>query len=172
MEPVPSNPIVHAVIEIPMGSQNKYEHDEKTGLFRLDRVLYSPVHYPADYGYIPATLAEDGDPLDILVLITVPTFSGCLVPARIIGAMAMEDDKGRDTKILAVCDVDPRFAHVQSLEQAGQHTLREVEHFFTVYKDLEGKSSHTLGWRGLEFAVEELARAREAHDRSRSKQSQ
>lgn len=169
MEASPQNPIVDALIEIPMGSQNKYEHDKESGHFRLDRVLYSPVHYPADYGYIPGTLAEDGDPLDILVLITVPTFTGCIVPARIVGAMAMEDDKGRDTKMLAVCDVDPRFSHVQSMEQVGQHTLREIEHFFSVYKDLEGKASHTLGWQGLEFAVQELARARQAYGRSREK---
>lgn len=167
MESVLTNPRVNAFIEIPMGSQNKYEHDKVTGLIRLDRVLYSPIHYPADYGYVPETLAGDGDPLDILVLITVPTFPGCLVPSRVIGAMAMEDDKGQDTKLLAVCEVDPRFDHVTSLGHVGSHTLREIEHFFSVYKDLEGKSAHILGWRGLEFAVEELDKAREGY-RNRS----
>lgn len=166
MQNVPANPLVDALIEIPMGSQNKYEHDKATGRFRLDRVLYSPIHYPADYGYVPETLAEDGDPLDILVLITVPTFPGCVVPARMVGAMAMEDDKGRDTKLLAVCSVDPRFEEVTSLDHVGHHTLREVEHFFSVYKSLEGKESRTLGWQGLEFAIEELAKAREAYRNS------
>ncbi|MGE5591346.1 MAG: inorganic diphosphatase [Bacillota bacterium] len=156
-------PVVDALIEIPMGSQNKYEHDKESGYFRLDRVLYSPIHYPADYGYVPQTLAEDGDPLDILVMITVPTFPGCVVPARVVGAMLMEDDKGRDTKLLAVCNVDPRFEHVSSLDHLGNHTLREVEHFFSVYKSLEGKPTHTHGWRGLEFAVEELERTRQAY---------
>ena len=168
MPTVLANPLVDAIIEIPMGSQNKYEHDKKSGRFRLDRVLYSPIHYPADYGYIPETLAEDGDPLDILVLITVPTFPGCVVPARVVGAMAMEDDKGLDTKLLAVCSVDPRFEHVTSLGHVGHHTLREVEHFFSVYKSLEGKTTHTHGWRGLEFAVAELAKARDAYRRSTS----
>lgn len=154
---------VDAFIEIPMGSQLKLEHDKATGHIRLNRVLYSPVHYPGDYGYIPETLAEDGDPIDILVLISVPTFSGCIVPARIIGAMSMEDENGPDTKLLAVCSVDPRFDEVRSMSTVGQHALREVEHFFSVYKSLEGKEVRTLGWRELDFALEELARSRERY---------
>ena len=97
--------LVEAVIEIPKGAQNKYEFDSARGVFRLDRVLYSPVHFPADYGFIPETLAEDGDPLDILVLVSMPTFPGCLVPARVIGALTMEDDKGVDTGCLRLSHV-------------------------------------------------------------------
>lgn len=152
--------LVEAFIEIPKGSQNKYEYDKDRGVFRLDRVLYSPVHYPADYGFIAGTLAEDGDPLDILVLISVPTFPGCVVPARVIGALSMEDDKGTDTKILAVADCDPRYRSIARLEDLAPHTIREIEYFFTIYKDLEGKKTTTAGWRSTEWAIEEIERAR------------
>ncbi len=113
---------VDAMIEIPRGSRNKYEWDHKRGAFRLDRVLYSSVHYPADYGFIPGTLAEDGDPLDILVLVQEPSFTGCLIEARPIGMLEMADDKGRDLKVLAVPAVDPRFAEIDDLA----HTLLAI----------------------------------------------
>jgi len=153
---------VEAIIEIPKGTQNKYEYDHDTGFFRLDRVLYSPMHYPADYGYIRETLAEDGDPLDILVLLSAATFPGCLVPARVIGALTMEDECGADTKLLAVATVDPRYDMVQELRHLSPHSIREMEYFFTIYKDLEGKKSTVSGWRDREFAGEILSTARKA----------
>jgi inorganic pyrophosphatase len=137
---------VSAFIEIPRGSRNKYEYDEATRSFRLDRVLYSSVHYPTDYGFIPNTLAEDGDHLDILVVVHEPTFPGCLVPARVLGGLDMADEKGSDFKVLAVPTVDPRFAHVETLGQLGGHWLREIETFFATYKLLEPKQTEVLGW--------------------------
>jgi inorganic pyrophosphatase len=145
--------IVDAFIEIPTGSQNKYEFDKEKGVFRLDRVLFSPMHYPTEYGYLESTLAEDGDPLDILVLATFPTFPGCVIKSRVIGVLLMSDDKGQDEKLLAVPVDDPRWNHVTSLEHVSPHVLKEIEHFFKVYKDLENKQTHIIGWRDAEFAA-------------------
>ncbi|GIP32357.1 inorganic diphosphatase [Paenibacillus sp. J2TS4] len=147
------NLVVDAFIEIPTGSQNKYEFDEEKGAFVLDRVLYSPMHYPAEYGYLKNTLALDGDPLDILVLTSFPTFPGCVIESRVIGVLIMADDKGPDEKLLAVPVNDPRFAEVNSLEDVPQHTLKEISHFFQVYKDLENKTSTIEGWRDADFAA-------------------
>lgn len=147
-----SNLVVEALIEIPAGSQNKYEYDKEKGRFVLDRVLYSPMHYPTEYGYLEGTLAEDGDPLDILVLTTFPTFPGCVIEARVIGALVMSDDKGQDEKLLAVPVNDPRWNHVNSLEDVSPHTLKEIAHFFEVYKDLENKKTVIEGWKDAEFA--------------------
>lgn len=141
--------IVDAFIEIPKGSQNKYEFDKEKNVFRLDRVLYSPVHYPTEYGYIEKTLAEDGDPLDILVLATLPTFPGCVIESRVIGVLIMADDKGQDEKLLGVPTKDPRFKEVHSLEDIPPHILKEISHFFQVYKDLENKVTKIEGWKGL-----------------------
>lgn len=152
--------VVDAFIEIPKGYQNKYEYDDEHGVFRLDRVLYTSMHYPTDYGHIPNTLSEDGDPLDILVLVSFPTFPGCIVPARIVGMLNMEDDKGIDTKILGVCAVDPRFDKILELEDVQAHYRREIEHFFAVYKDLENKKTIMGGWQGREAAVAEVEKAR------------
>lgn len=148
--------IVNTVVEIPYGSSNKYEYDARLGLFRLDRVLYSPVHYPADYGFIPSTLAKDGDPLDILILISQPTFPGCLVEARPVGMLDMVDDKGVDEKILAVAHGDPRYQRIEELSSVEPHVLKEIEHFFKVYKDLEGRTSLTSGWLGRAAAHERI----------------
>lgn len=138
--------VVTAVIEIPRGARNKYELDKESGLFRLDRVLYSAVHYPGDYGLIPRTLHEDNDPLDVLVLIKEPTFTGCLIDVRPIGVLKMLDKGEPDDKILAVpCD-DPAHGEYFDIADIPQHTLREIEHFFAVYKDLEGKRVEILGW--------------------------
>ena len=147
-----TNRIVDAFIEIPTGSQNKYEYDKEEGVFRLDRVLYSPMHYPAEYGYLKNTLAEDGDPLDILVLTTFPTFPGCVIRSRVIGVLIMSDDKGQDEKLLAVPVDDPRFNEVNTLDDVPSHILREIEHFFKVYKDLENKQTQIIGWEGVEKA--------------------
>lgn len=145
--------IVDAFIEIPTGSQNKYEFDKETGTFRLDRVLFSPMHYPTEYGYLDHTLALDGDPLDILVLTTFPTFPGCVISSRVIGVLVMSDDKGQDEKLLAVPVDDPRWNGVNSLEDIQPHILKEIEHFFKVYKDLENKLTKIDGWEGPEKAA-------------------
>lgn len=137
---------VLALIEIPRGSRNKYEMDHETGKLRLDRVLYSSVHYPADYGFIVETLGEDGDPLDVLVIVQEPTFPGCLVPARAVGGLDMHDEKGSDFKVVAVPLGDPRYAHVTSLADLGDHWSKEIETFFATYKQLEQKTTEVLGW--------------------------
>jgi inorganic pyrophosphatase len=155
--------IVTAVIEIPAGSQNKYEYDHVSHRLRLDRVLYSPFHYPADYGFVPETLAEDGDPVDIIVLLSQPTFPGCELRARPLGLLEMEDDKGVDDKILAVAQDDPRYDGVTDLEHLSPHTLREIAHFFESYKELEGKQVKVDRWLGREAAERALTAARERH---------
>jgi inorganic pyrophosphatase len=127
------------IIEFPKGSKNKYELDKETGLLRLDRVLYSAVHYPADYGFIPRTFCDDGDPLDVLVLSQEPVYPLTLVDARAIGVMRMRDDKGIDDKILAVSVRDPAFADYTDKSQLPAHLLREVKRFFQDYKALEHK---------------------------------
>ena len=139
--------IVTVVVEIPQGSSNKIEYDIATEVFRLDRVLYSPLHYPCEYGFVPHTLFEDGDPVDILVLASKPTFTGCVLPVRPVGVLQMSDDKGPDHKILGVSAHDPRYENVLSLEHVYEHRLKEINHFFNVYKDLEDKEVDVLGWQ-------------------------
>lgn len=138
--------VVHAIVEIPRGRRSKFEVDTETGLMRLDRYLYSSSHYPGDYGFIPQTLAEDGDNLDILVMVNEPTFSGCLIRARVIGLFRMLDRGLHDYKVLAVPNSDPLFAEFQDLDDVPKHYLREVEHFFASYKLLEGVTTVTEGW--------------------------
>lgn len=145
--------IVTMIVEVPKDSANKYEYDPTTGTFRLDRVLYSPLHYPGDYGFVPSTLAEDGDPLDILVLMGQPSFPGCLLEARALGFLEMTDEKGPDQKVLAVPLHDPRYDGYRSLADVHPHRLREIEHFFAIYKDLEGKPVTVDGWRDAPEAV-------------------
>lgn len=153
---------VEVLIEIPRGSRSKYEIDEKTGRLRLDRVLYSSVHYPTDYGFILDTLAQDGDHLDVLVLCEEPAVPGSLQTARPIGVLDMEDEKGPDEKILAVPTGDPRFAHVHLLDDLPQHWRLEIQTFFDSYKELEGGKGATVrGWRGADEAwraIEEAQR--------------
>jgi inorganic pyrophosphatase len=144
---------VDAIVEIPRGSRNKYEYDPDTGFIRLDRVLFSSVHYPGDYGFIPGTLSSDGDPLDVLILVEEPTFPGCRVHVRPIGVLIIEDDHEVDEKILGVPTADPRFADVADLNDLPHHWLDEVEHFFETYKSLEGKSVTAKGWRGAREAA-------------------
>lgn len=151
--------MIQVFVEIPKGSRNKYEYDEQTGSFRLDRVLYSSVHYPTDYGFVPQTRAEDGDHLDVLLIVNEPTFSGCLVPARPVGVLRMRDEKGLDYKILAVPVGDPRFAEIHDLADIPAHLLTEIENFFNIYKTLEGKETHTDGWEGAARALEVIADA-------------
>lgn len=156
--------IVDALVEIPKGSRNKFELDPSSGRLRLDRVLYSPLHYPADYGFIPGTLAEDGDHLDVLIVTYDPTFPGCLVPVRPVGVLDMRDEKGRDEKILAVPDGDPRFREIADLAHLAPHFLAEIQHFFEVYKTLEEKSTEIIGWSGAAVAEQTV---REAQGRYR-----
>ena len=144
------------VIEIPKGSKNKYELDKETGLLRLDRILYSAVYYPANYGFIPQTLAEDGDPLDILVMVNEPTFSGCLIEARVVGIFRMRDKGQNDFKVLGVPDKDPLFAHIRKLDDVPAHFLREVEYFFSTYKHLEGVTIDAIGWASAEAGADEV----------------
>ncbi|MEZ5366768.1 MAG: inorganic diphosphatase [Bryobacterales bacterium] len=164
--PAGPNPphLVNAIVEIQQGGSNKYEYDKDLGLFRLDRVLYSAVHYPMAYGFIPSTLADDGDPLDILVMTRSPTFTGCLIEAKPIGLFRMHDEKGEDEKILAVPTCDPRFSEMNTLEDMRQHRLREVEHFFSIYKDLEDKKVEIIGWEDRDHAILAINRAIKAYE--------
>jgi inorganic pyrophosphatase len=146
--------IVTTVVEIPTECVNKYTYDKTLHLFRLDRNLHSPVHYPGDYGFLAQTLSEDGDPLDILVLGDTPTFTGCVYPARPIGLFEMLDQGVVDAKILACATGNPRFSEVMEYTEVQQHLLREIEHFFEIYKDLEGKRTQVLGWKDRKSAYE------------------
>ena len=156
--PTPGSPTIDVVIEIPRGSRNKYELDHRTGHIRLDRRLFSATTYPAEYGFIPDTLSEDGDPLDVLVLTEDPTFPGCWIEVRPVGVLWMEDDAGRDAKILCVHPVEPRWADTHDIDDVPEATLAEIKHFFTVYKDLEpGKFSIIEEFEGREAAWNEIA---------------
>ena len=158
--------VLHAIIEIPRGTRNKYELDKDTGLFRFDRLLYSAVYYPGDYGFIPRTLADDDDPLDVLVMVTVPTFPGCFMEVRPIGVFEMRDEKGLDEKILAVPVRDPLYDEYHDLADVAPHFLREVTHFFGIYKELEGVETTVSGWREREHAlaiIEECMKRYERH---------
>jgi len=157
---------VLAFVEIPRGSRNKYEFDPVRGGIRLDRVLYSPLHYPADYGFVKDTLAEDGDHLDVLIFTYESTFPGCLVEVRPIGMLDMRDEKGIDQKVLAVPVGDPRFEGVTDLDDVPPHFLKEVQHFFTVYKTLEQKPVEIHGWAGAEEAWRLLNEAQQRFEES------
>jgi len=155
--------IVDAFIEIPKGSSNKYEYDEEKGVFVLDRALFSPMFYPADYGFIPNTLAEDGDPIDIMVLMANPTFPGCVIRSRVIGMFLMEDEKGKDEKIIAVPVSDPRYDDMKTIDDMGSHMKKEFEHFFSEYKQLEGKEVIVRGWTNIEEAATAIAAAKKRY---------
>jgi inorganic pyrophosphatase len=154
--PVPNE--VNAVIEIPSGSRNKIEYDKKLGIFRLDRVLHSPMHYPGDYGFLPRTLGDDGDPLDVVVLVMQPTFSGCMMAVRPIGFLKMIDEGKADEKILAVPNGEPEYAGVTNYQDIAPHRLLLIQHFFETYKLLEGKHTSSAGWGNLEEARQVIAR--------------
>jgi len=143
---------VEVIVEIPRGTRNKYEADESGNIW-LDRMLFTSTRYPHDYGYVPATLAEDGDPVDAMVILEEPTFPGCHIRARPVGVFRMRDEEGLDAKILCVPASDPRFARVQDISDLEQHDLREIAHFFAIYKDLEpGKRTEVTGWDGRSTA--------------------
>jgi inorganic pyrophosphatase len=160
----PGQPVVDVVVEIPKGSRNKYEMDKATGVIRLDRRLFSATVYPADYGFIPDTLAGDGDPLDALVLLDDPTFPGCWVTARPVAVLWMEDDKGEDAKIVCVPAGDPRWEKVVDIDDVPSEYRAEIQHFFEVYKLIEpGKHSSTRGWSGADEAWREIEASRARH---------
>ena len=159
---------VTVMIEIPKGSRNKYEYDKDKKVLRFDRMLFSAVHYPSDHGFIPDTLAQDGDPLDALVLVWEPTFPGCLIEAMPVGLFKMWDEKGPDEKILCVPLSDPLWNYIKSLADVPPHLLKEIEHFFTVYKDLEQKKTGVEGWEDCESAIKVI---RESQERYRGPQT-
>ena len=145
--------VVNVVVENPEGSPNKFEYDEEMDEIKLDRVLHSPMHFPANYCFIPQTRGEDGDHLDALVLTSTLMFPGVVVSTRVIGAIDMEDEAGQDWKILGVAEKDPRLSHIESVEDMGAHFKKEVEHFFKEYKTLEGKWMNIKGWLNKEAAL-------------------
>ena len=153
--------VVDIFVEIPKGSRNKYEWDHHTGRFVLDRMLFSAVHYPGDYGFIRDTFGHDGDPLDALVILSEPTFPGCTIAARVVGVFWMSDDKGRDTKVITVPDSDPRWSHIHEIDDVPQHLLAEIEHFFSIYKDLERKKVTVEGFGTRGEAMTEITGDRE-----------
>ncbi len=158
--PVPDGS-VEVVVEIPKGSRNKYEYDHRADVIRLDRVLHSSVHYPTDYGFVPDTLAADGDPLDVLVLVDEGTFPGCRLIARPIGLLHMADEHGEDVKLLAVLARDPRFDEIHDLGDLAPHWLREIEVFFATYKQLEDDKEVLVGgWEGRAAAWRAVAACR------------
>lgn len=154
--------IVHALIEIPLGSKNKYELDEKTGRIMLDRVLYASMIYPAEYGIVENTLAPDGDPLDILVICSDPTFPGCMVPARVLGYLSMVDNGKVDYKLISVVDCDPRYNDTQELSDLPSFVLKEIANFFANYKVLQNVTVEVGNYYGKEDAVRIIHECREA----------
>jgi inorganic pyrophosphatase len=159
-----SDETIEVFIEVPMGSRNKYEWDFERQSFSLDRMLFTAVRYPGDYGFIPDTLALDGDHLDAICILGEPTFPGCTVKSRVLGMLDMKDDKGRDEKILTVADHDPRWRNLRFLRDVPDHLLDEIAHFFGIYKDLEQKLVEVHGWRNREEALQVIDEARERYE--------
>lgn len=157
--------IITVIVEIPKGSRNKYEYDFKRKMVKFDRMLFSAMHYPSDYGFIVDTLAQDGDPLDALVLVWEPTFPGCVIDAKPVGLFKMWDEKGPDEKILCVPILDPLWNYIENLSDVPPHLLKEIEHFFAVYKDLEEKKTGVEGWEDREAAIKIIKDAQERYRR-------
>ncbi len=154
---------VYCIVEIPKGSRNKYEYSKKAGVVKLDRVIYSSMHYPSDYGLIPQTWAEDGDPMDIMVMVTEPTFAGCVIEARPIAIFHMLDRGDPDDKILAVPATDPLFDDYQDITDVPKHFLNEVAHFFQTYKQLQGIEVTPKGWENAAAAYEVIKQSIERY---------
>ena len=155
--------LFNAVIEIPLDCKMKYEYDKDLQVFRLDRNLYSPVHYPGDYGFIPRTLGDDGDPLDVLVLVDTPSFPGCVMEVRPIGVLEMIDQGKGDEKILCVGAGNPRYNDVSNYHEIYPHILKEITHFFSIYKDLEGKRVEVHGWKDAQVAMHLITKAQKSY---------
>jgi len=151
--------IFRVVIEIPKDGTQKFEYDKQLHVFKLDRNLHSPVHYPGDYGFIPSTLSDDGDPLDVLVLVPGPSFPGCVQEVRPIGLLEMLDQGTLDEKVLAVGKNNPRYTNIWNYTDIYPHMLKEITHFFSIYKDLEGKRVEMKGWRDAAYARDRVAYA-------------
>lgn len=147
---------IDVLVEIPKGSRNKYEYDKVKKLVRYDRMIFSSMHYPSDYGFVPETLALDGDPLDALVLVSAPTFPGCIIEVKPLGLFRMYDEKGPDAKLLCVPVSDPMWNQLNSLEEVNPHLIKEIEHFFRVYKDLEKKKVGIEGWEDKNAALQTI----------------
>jgi inorganic pyrophosphatase len=156
--------VLYVVIESPKVTENKYEYDVEKKAIVLDRVLYSAVHYPGDYGFIPRTMDEDGDPLDVLVLVTSPTFPGCIITVRPLGLLHMLDTGTIDDKILAVPTEDPRYESYCDLQDIPKHILKEIAFLFETYKVLEGKEVKILGWEGAEVAKAAVTRCQDLYN--------
>ncbi|MFG2088457.1 MULTISPECIES: inorganic diphosphatase [unclassified Spirillospora] len=153
---------IEMIVEIPRGSRNKYEMDHRLGRIRLDRMLFTSTQYPVDYGYIPDTVAEDGDPLDAMVLLDEPTFPGCQITVRSLGVFWMHDEGGPDAKILCVPSKDVRYAELRDLDDVHEHIRNEIAHFFDIYKNLEpNKSSDVRGWQDRQIADQTISQAAE-----------
>jgi inorganic pyrophosphatase len=161
--------IVNVMIEIPKGSRNKYEYDTGKKRLKFDRMLFSAVHYPSDYGFIEDTLAQDGDPLDALVLVWEPTFPGCMIEAKPVGLFRMWDEKGPDEKILCVPLHDPFWNYIDSLSNVPPHLLKEIEHFFKVYKELEKKKTGVEGWEDRESAMKIIKEAQNRYQKQKKR---
>ena len=155
--------VINVIVEIPKGSKNKYELDKETGLITLDRAMHTSQDYPFDYGFVPQTHWEDGDPLDVVILTTYPLASGVLVKVRPIAIMNMVDDGESDAKIIGVPEKDPRWDHVQDLEDLNPHTLKEIEHFFLTYKKLQNKEVHINGTDGAEAARAAIMKSKDLY---------
>jgi|SRR5579872_3383751 len=158
--------VVNAVVEVPRGESNKYEYDKSLQVFLLDRPLFASVHYPCEYGFIPGTLGGDGDALDILILADQASFTGCVVEARPVGVLDMVDQEGPDQKILAVLASDPEHNEIRNHADVFPHLLREIEHFFSVYKQLEGKRTEVAGWRNVTQAREVINESRRRFEKN------
>lgn len=164
LDPGPECPeLVRTIVEIPKGSSNKYEYDGALGVFRMDRALYSPMHYPGDYGFIPGTLASDGDPMDVLVLVQEASYPGIMIEVRPVGILNMVDQEEGDQKILAVPNRNPRYDQIHTMDQIFPHVRREIEHFFTIYKELEGKLTKMEGWGGPREARKAILESRRVY---------
>jgi len=156
---------VYAVVECLKGERNKYEYDKDIPTVVLDRVLHSNVHYPGDYGFIPRSYYDDGDPFDVLVLVEDQTFPGCVIEARPVALMRMDDDGEKDDKVIAVPNEDPRYDHIEDLVHIPEQTRQEIREFFETYKNLErGKQTETLGWEGREAALDAVEHARDLYE--------
>lgn len=155
--------ILNILIEVPKGSRNKYEYDQELGAIKLDRFLFSSMVYPVDYGMVPNTLGEDGDPLDAMVCVSEPTFPGCLIPSIPIGLFRMVDDGELDDKILCVPSQDPNWNYIRSMDDLATQLQQEISHFFSVYKQPEGKIVDVDGWYPLDAALEVLEKSRKRY---------
>ncbi len=164
IDPGPDCPAaVRMVVEIGKNSSNKYEYDPRLQVFRLDRALYSPMHFPGDYGFIPGTIAEDEEPIDVLALVEQPSFPGCLIRVRPVGMLDMLEEAQYDHKILAVPERSPRYEQIRNLHDVPPHVVTEIQHFFEIYKEPEGKTVEMKGWQDVEAARSAIEESRKRY---------